>query len=156
MIYEWVSGFHASGLNAQRIGDALETLSEKHGGILSQQIVLKEARKKRSPLHSYFEWDDAAAARSYRLVQASRILRAVVIVYGQNDEKKSIRAFVNVVVEAERIFMGTYAAMGDNAIREQIVKRALQEAERWRQRYEEYVELASIFAAIDVTAKKVA
>ncbi len=57
----------------------LQHLAEKHDR-LTPDMVVNEAEKATSPLHSEFEWDDSAAARSYRIEQARALIRSVRIV----------------------------------------------------------------------------
>lgn len=45
-------------------------------GELTASGILEEAKKKTSPLHNLFEWDDSAAAHEYRLIQARKIIRS--------------------------------------------------------------------------------
>jgi hypothetical protein len=47
-------------------------------GKVTPESFLSEAEPADSPLHRYFEWDDAAAAREHRLHQARQIVRSVV------------------------------------------------------------------------------
>lgn len=54
----------------------LRALVERDGE-LTAESVLREARRKTSPIHSYFEWDDTEAANQYRLEQARRLIRRV-------------------------------------------------------------------------------
>jgi hypothetical protein len=61
----------------QKIGQALELISEKAGGKLTPPAVVEAARDKRSVLHKHFEWDDARAAESFRLDQARTLIRAI-------------------------------------------------------------------------------
>lgn len=44
----------------------LERLADEHGDRLTEQIVVDAARSPDSPLHSFFEWDDAKAAAKHR------------------------------------------------------------------------------------------
>ena len=45
------------------------------GGALTPQAVLDDARDKKSPLHSSFEWNNSEAANKYRLDQARAVIR---------------------------------------------------------------------------------
>ena len=54
---------------------------------LTVSAVLKEARKKRSPLHAHFEWRDAVAAEEYRKQQARKIIREFVVYVGGKPHK---------------------------------------------------------------------
>lgn len=51
----------------------LERIYKKHK-VVTVDIVLTEAQKPTHPLHSYFEWDDQAAAQKYRTVQAYSLI----------------------------------------------------------------------------------
>src|SRR5690349_9243368 len=56
--------------------DRLAELEEEHGK-LTANIVVADAEKRDSPLHSYFEWDTRKAAQRYRLMQARALIRSV-------------------------------------------------------------------------------
>ena len=53
---------------SQPVIDKLLELSKKNN--LTAREIVEEARKKNSPLHDFFEWDDSIAAEKYRLAQA--------------------------------------------------------------------------------------
>lgn len=61
----------------QLIRSELLALANERGGQLSPRAVLDAAREESSPLHEFFEWDDAKAAEGFRLVQASALIREV-------------------------------------------------------------------------------
>lgn len=62
-------------MKAEIIRKELEAVRRKNGGILTAEKVIKAASNKSSPLHSCFEWDDAAAAHKHRLEQAESLIR---------------------------------------------------------------------------------
>lgn len=70
----------------------LERIYKKHK-VVTVEIVLNEAAKPSHPLHSYFEWDDEAAAQKYRTVQAYSLIMAskFVVQLVQNGETSSRR-----------------------------------------------------------------
>jgi len=47
----------------------LERIYKKHK-VITADSILDDARRPNSPLHSYFEWDDAIAGEKFRKVQA--------------------------------------------------------------------------------------
>lgn len=49
-------------------------------GKVIASTVLAEAESSDSPLHGYFEWDDAKASHKYRLVQARTMIRVAKII----------------------------------------------------------------------------
>jgi hypothetical protein len=53
----------------------LEKIYKRHK-VVTVGVVLSEAAKPNHPLHSYFEWDDEAAAQKYRTVQAYSLIMA--------------------------------------------------------------------------------
>jgi len=54
--------------------DALIKKLKKDGG-LTASGVLAEAKRKGSPLHGLFDWDDTTAAHEYRLIQARQVIK---------------------------------------------------------------------------------
>lgn len=46
-------------------------------GRLTPETVLRDAKRKESPLHSSFEWDDKKAAHQHRLDTARELIRGV-------------------------------------------------------------------------------
>lgn len=65
-------------------------------GVLNAKNVVETARPPEHPLHSRFEWDNSVAGESWRLHQASELIRSVRITYKEPDESgpgRSVRAF---------------------------------------------------------------
>jgi hypothetical protein len=55
----------------------LDRLTRLGGGTLPPVDVVNSARSPKSPLHRYFEWNDAIAGEAYRLDQARMLIRSV-------------------------------------------------------------------------------
>lgn len=83
------------------------------------------------------------------MVQAREILRAVVMVDESDAESEPIRAFVTIEGDQGTDFTPLMVAMGDAAMRQQVVARALREMEIWTKRYGQYEELAAIVEAAE-------
>jgi len=79
---------------AQLYGEELMRIKEKYRE-LRPEYVVKEAKKRKNPLHDYFEWNDDKASQKYRLWQAREIIGAVaeVVVIGTKETKQ--RSFFN-------------------------------------------------------------
>lgn len=77
--YEWKSNFINKGVSAQAVGNRLEELSEKFGGVTSQ-ILLDDSRSELAVCHPLYEWNDAKAAEKYRLKQSGDIIRSIIVV----------------------------------------------------------------------------
>lgn len=55
----------------------MRKLHAENGGILTPDIVVQDASDETSPLHTYFEWDDAEAAVKWRRAQARDLIRSI-------------------------------------------------------------------------------
>lgn len=77
---------------ADEIVTELTRIADMHGGTLNPQDVVDESRAENAPLHSLFEWDDAAAAEKYRVVQARFIIRNVTV---EEEDGQPVRQFVH-------------------------------------------------------------
>lgn len=72
----------------------LKELYEKNGKRLRPEDVIKDAKRKTSPLHAYFEWDDSKAAHQYRLNQARQLIREVRIKIEYTEHAVSAPVYV--------------------------------------------------------------
>ena len=88
-------------------------------GTLTAEGVLKEAKKKRHPLNSYFDWDDTTAGKRWRVHQANMLIAQAKVTVVDHEETK-VHAFVSIKTEEGRQFVYTADAMGDNRLLLQI------------------------------------
>lgn len=151
MIYSW--SIPKTDLSAQIAGERMESIRKRNQGRLTAALLLEDAQARKSPLHKLFEWDDEKAAHSYRLQQASDIIRNIYVVYEGAENVGQVRAFVNITEpKQERAYVSMNDALQNPEFRRQILERALQEVTDWRRRYAAYNELAAIFSVIDKAA----
>ena len=77
------------------VRDQLQAIYDEHKR-LTPSIVVTVAADPAHPLHERFVWDDSEAARRYRLVQASGLIRSVSVVVEREDDRPPVRvrAFV--------------------------------------------------------------
>ncbi|MDO1560425.1 hypothetical protein Q0812_13400 [Brevundimonas sp. 2R-24] len=152
--YAWKPGSRIN-LDAEKAGRELEDIRKQSGGALTQEAVVERARSANSVLHSHFTWEDAEAAEKWRLSQAGDLIRAIVIDVSRSnvEESKLLRAFVNVEQKGQRHYTSTVVALSDIDLRAQVLRRAWEELEAWRQRHAELVEFARVFSAIDETKR---
>lgn len=159
MVYQWREEAHVDGLDPQQVGEHLESIKKRHQGLLTPEAVLADAKFKRSPLHSYFEWDDSAAAGKYRAEQARYLIRHLVVVIDEHrDSPAPVRAFVHVDIEDGKRsgYMDIRSALTNEELRGQILRRALSELHAWRTRYTELRELSEVFDAIETADQEFA
>jgi hypothetical protein len=153
--------------DVQKIGQALVALEERHGD-LTPELVVNAARSKRSPLHERFQWDDTAAAHSYRLVQAAWLIRTVKVRVIIADKPEEARAFVHVVKQPTAepssrgddcegapvaVALGSYvrlsAALENPDWRAQMLTQARNDLETFRRKYRILEELSDVMGAIE-------
>jgi hypothetical protein len=141
--------------NANEVGTHLELLRKQFKGELTPKDVVEDARNPNSPLHSFFEWDDSAAAEQYRLKQARGLIRSVVAIYTTPKEPaRRAKAFIHIPEAGAEHYRSTPDALSTKKTRELVLQRAWREFQGWRQRYKDLKEFADLFAAADEVAKK--
>lgn len=151
-------GARISNKDAKVVGPELEKIY-KTNQKLTAEIVLDEAKKRYSPLHAYFTWDNDEAAGQWRLHQARNLIRSIEIeVVDPKTGKGEVgRAFVNVIQkidhEPERVYVEVGVALKNPDLREQVLENALNEIETWKERYSQFTELAKIFKAVELTKR---
>lgn len=77
------------------VASALRDIYTVHKS-LTPALVVSEASDPSSPLHDYFDWDDASAGEKFRLGQAAALIRKVkvTIVPAGTNEPIAVRAYV--------------------------------------------------------------
>ncbi len=136
--------------DAKLVGEHIEMLRKKHKGELTPEVVLDDAKHDNSPLHSFFEWDDTAAAQEHRLKQARGLIRAVVAVYVQ-DDKPAVRqrAYVHIAEKSAPHYREASHAMSVAKTRQIVLRQAMAELQAWKKRYKDLNEFAALVAIID-------
>jgi hypothetical protein len=130
----------------------LARLEALHGRLVPKTIV-DAARDRRSPLHTFFEWNDTVAAQKYRIIQATMLVRHVrVTIETPTMEAREVRAYVSPYhgggyVRIER-------ALSDADMRQALLAQAREDLEAFKRRYEGFEELDQVFSAIDIVIKK--
>ncbi len=162
-------GSQLSKEEAKTYGQRIEQLTTK--GYVTPEKIVDDAKNEKSPLHSFFEWDDSAAAAQYRLDQARFLLRSIMIIPGK-EIKTPVRAFYCVHASdvpaslpdneksistdpASRVVYATIKKVFNDAdLSQQVVDQALSELKSWQNRYRQYKQLASLNNIIDVEVAK--
>lgn len=146
-------GSHA---DAATVGAHIEEIRTRLKGEITPEDILDDARNPNSPLHSFFEWSDTAAAQQYRLHQARGLIRSVVAIYVREAEPAvRQRAYVNIQAPGEpRHYRETGHALSQTKTREIVLRRAWAEFQQWRKRYKDLAEFAELFDVADDIGKK--
>jgi len=140
-----------------------EVLEVKDTYGLTAENILRKASKKSSSLYEFFDWDNSSAGEKWRLQQARTLINEIKIVV----EDKEIYAFENVSVAVQeteptkspskfgsREYKTIVEIMNNEDYRNQLIHRALSEANYWKERHAELKELNSIFISIETENKK--
>ena len=131
---------------------------------LTAENILRKASKKSSSLYEFFDWDNSSAGEKWRLQQARGLINEIKIVV----DDKELYAFesVNVVIsDAEikndknskfgnREYKTIIEIMNNEDYKMQLIHRALAEANYWKEKHLELIELNSIFSSIETEKKK--
>lgn len=138
--------------DAAIIGEALEKL-ESDRGIVTPVEVVTVAKNRKHPLHGYFEWDDSRAAEAHRLKQARDIIGSIRVVIESDDGPVESRGYYHIRTEDDeedrsRSYMSTDKIMSHDELKMRLLQQALDEAERWKLRYQNIREFAEVFAAL--------
>lgn len=114
----------------EAIKNELARLYVKYG-LLSPEIVEREARNLSSPLHSEFEWDDAVAGLHHRWDQARRLIRSVRVTVTVNHVQVRSVAYIRDprVPAARQAYVSTEDAAKSDAIRYGVLDDEIRRAE---------------------------
>jgi len=128
---------------------ALNLLAARNNGLLEPAGVVKEARSEKSPLHSWFDWDETEAAHKWRLHQARNLLR-VMVTYSFSGKRKIVtRVYVSLTTDrGEGGYRTTVSVMSDPELRAQLLADALDEMKLFERKYAALQELAEVFMAM--------
>ena len=166
MQYVAAKGSCLSDVQAQVYGERIEVLQEEFNGEVTPDVVLDDAKGIDSPLNEFFEWDDTQAAIQYRRSQARYLLRSIHVVVKVNDKETTTRAFHRVTIkeeepepadngheedepEARCVYVSVQRVFTDAELRQQAIEEALRQLTSWRNRHQQYQELAHVFQFID-------
>jgi len=139
-------------------GQELEKIAAENNGEVLANVVVERAADPENPLHDYFNWDDAWAARLYRETEARSLIRKIVyVIVSEDGQEHEQRAFINVTInenDNDPVYVPVGRVIADKELRAQVIRRALAELVSWKARYERYRELDDICEAIEGIAKR--
>ncbi len=147
MYYKWKRQ-PFKGADADIIGEHIESLAKD--GIIIPIDLVKDAKKKSSPLHRCFEWDDTLAAKAHRISQAAHLLRCIEVTVEREDETSfSVRAFHHVNTEEQTGYTTVENARNNPEMWDCVKLAAIAEIKAWQEKYKAIVEFETIFEAIE-------
>lgn len=154
MRYAWKKNLRQAG-SAQEVGEILSQLAA--GGELDPKEVLEAARPPTSPLHKYFNWDDTNAAEAFRVWQARKLIKSVVLVVESlaTEADAPTPVFLNIISDdGEREYYETTTILETPSLYKKALEQALTELDRVRKKYEHLKELRDVWRAIKRSRRK--
>jgi hypothetical protein len=145
--------------DAKAVGAHLELLRQQCKGELTPEDVLSDAKHDNSPLHSFFEWDNTAAAHQHRLAQARGLIRSVVAIYVDEEKQKPAvraKAYVHIAEAGAPHYREAGHAMSQSKTRRMVLQRAWRELQAWKTRYSDLKEFSDLFEVIAEVEKHIA
>lgn len=135
--------------SADVAGPICQALRESPGGLTPKSLV-DASRDENAPLHNEFEWDDNIAAEKYREEQAACIIRHIMIVRTDIQEIRQTRdrAFVS-KGENDNAYVPLNEALSTEKWRNNLLKQARIDAERFTNKYHRLTELANVIKAMN-------
>jgi hypothetical protein len=135
----------------------IENLEQKHG-VITPELLVKEGRRRGSPVYRYFTNDVNEAAAKRWLDEARMIIRSVYIYIEQPDEDPTpVRKYIRVEATESRPeatgYMDVIEVCADDELRQQMIDRAMKDIQIWKDRYHALkkfsVQLASVYSALE-------
>lgn len=159
MKYRATKGARFGDKDAEAIGRELARM----GTACTAEQIVTEAKRKASPLHSYFEWNNDTAAHKHRLEQARYYVRHIEVIIVTAGVETQTRGWHHVAIEHKAAdengtaYVSAVAIRKDRYLGEQVIKGALRELEGWQRRYAQYAEVfGEVFVAIPKAKKRIA
>lgn len=150
MKYTWKLKGLTKGVNPTIAGNELQRLQNLHGTV-TPELIVKEAEKKKSPLHCIFEWDDLKAGYNYRLQQARTLLNNIEITIISDGESKKIPAYEVVTIKEGYKSIETFTPDDFEIVKNRIIK----ELNLLKNKLKTYKELEKAGYYIDLAIKAI-
>lgn len=150
MAYKWSTNLYSK-VKAEDAGREFEQI-EKENGYITPEAVVDRARPEDSVMHKLFEWNDSIAAEKYRTQQAGCIIGALIVTKSETNYTK--RAFVNIVASPHNPqnkpqYIRIDRAFSDPVTKDILLKNAIAELKRFKEKHAALKELSKVFNEID-------
>jgi hypothetical protein len=147
MVYQWKAGIpYSPRVDAQIAGEVCEKLSSQNQ--LSAKELVNVSRALDAPLHNAFEWDDAVAGEEWRREQARHLIKALVVV-PQNQDQKPTRGFYH-LERQDDCYQPISVILHNPNKYKALLALARSELQAFTQKYQSLQELRPVFEAITV------
>ena len=142
-------------LDANVVGEHIESLVEKYNEHLTADEILADARATRSPIHDAFEWDDSVAAEKFRRRQARALVISLVPMKGTKKMRTRAFVFVRHAKHERKVYMPVRSAMGRPDMRDQLIENAYRQLDQWMTHYAGRPELRFVAGRVASLKKRI-
>lgn len=157
---KWREGSRFS-VDAEVASQELDRIREANGGELLPADIVKEAAKKRNPLHNEFDWDDKSAANKFREERARGLVRSLIVIRKEAPKVEARKYELTYSTEVpdqgqpqRQCYRTTEEILQNPVERDRLLARAIRELAAFRDRYAGLSELAVVFAAAEKAIRK--
>jgi len=125
---------------------------------LTAEIVLNHAKKKSSPLHELFTWNNTEAANQFRLWEARTLIKSVKITMTVGVEEVKVRKYINLRTDDENNanpwganseYKEVKEIMSDEKTKEILFQQAINELNAFRKKYHGLRQFEKLMVEID-------
>jgi hypothetical protein len=153
---KWKSHGNVLNVPAEKVYEELNAIKDANDGKLRPNDVIAHAKDENSLIHSWFNWDDTAAAHKYRLMQAGSLIRSLEITYVELPKQPRRAYEVSIRKRTGDSTSHTeYATAEESALDPENHAKLIAEAVRtlmaWRRRFAYLQELAHFMEICDRT-----
>ena len=128
------------------VADELRALADNQGLIHAPRVVEWAQNNPESALYREFEWDTDKAAHGYWVWQARRLIAIHIV--SEAGERRTISLAID--RKAGGGYRDVGEVLGNAELRQAAVKQALEELQRWQQRYSHLErDLGTLFRSIN-------
>lgn len=110
--------------------------------------IVEYAESESTELHKCFEWNDSVAGHKYRCIQAQQVVRNLVVVKEEIEEKTPIRFFYN-TGDRSGEYKPVKMILKNEDEYQALLKRAMEELHSFKKKYSCLSELEEILVLID-------
>lgn len=136
--FKWRDGGPEPKVAAETFGSVVESLAGD-GALASVPpgAIVDAARKRNSPIHALFNWDNDDAAELYRKDQARALIGRLQIVRVQVSDGPTLssRAFFSVRVGDKRGYVAQDKILSDRDLKKQVIESAQRDLEAYLAKY---------------------
>ena len=133
-------------VSADIVAKEINALMKSNKGIISPNQLVNSAKKKKSPIHDCFTWDDTKAAKKYRIEEAKYLLRTVIVEYIQENKTYTTRAFVST---NDKEYQKIESVLADDELVEHLLEQAKKDFLAYKSKYQHLEKLQILWETFE-------